>query len=325
MLGAGQLEELLNSLGARQVKINSKGTDIISNCPFQRYKHSDGEDSRPSFGISLSHDHKWHCFACGVKGRGVTNLLASLVKFNSQYKSLLDHYSRLENSIIHNELLAAINEMSMKAIDSIKKAQFSIGWDEEAIEKYKGKIPMYLVYRIGYDLELEKVLQVARMFTLGYDEENKILIIPVRNRDFKIVGIGRRFIEENQYIDIFGWEKGSYLYGEQFFDNSSDSVYIVEGYFDVWRMYALGYENVYAVMGNNITDKQARKIAAFGRNVYIIPDGDEGGQVLLKAAKSKLLPLGVSVFAYTPLQDRDPCHYSAEQLKWYIENSMRLM
>lgn len=325
MIGQNQLQDLLYQLGATQVKLNSKGTDFIANCPFQQFTHSDGIDRNPSFGISLNHGNKWNCFSCNLKGMGVIYLLTRLMKYGAQVQPLINQYSQYENTFLVSELLEAIQRFSEQAKIDIAKTKFSPVWSESVMEQYKGKIPMYVIDRIGQDLPLDVVLNVARLFTLGYDEENKVLIIPVRDRECKIVGIGRRFIEENKYIDVFGWQKGDYLYGEQFFDNEQTNIYIVEGYFDVWRMYALGYSNVYAVMGNKLTERKAHKIAAMCRNTFIIPDGDEGGKNLLVSVREKLLPLGVSVFVSTTLRDKDPCYYTPDQMKIYIDSAIRMM
>lgn len=325
MLGQIHLERLLYQLGARVVKVNAKGTDLLSNCPFEAYTHSDGQDTKPSFGISLGNGHVWNCFSCGKRGRGVLFLLKRLEKFNPQVASLIAEYSELEEMFLANELMDAIQRIAEKYKDSVKNIKFTKVWDESIIEKYKGKIPGYVIDRIGKDVELEEVLNVARLFTLGYDDVNLILIIPIRNSEGVIVGIGRRFLEEGRYMDMFSWNKGDYLYGEQFFDGDNQNVYIVEGYFDVWRMYALGYTNVYGVMHSGITDRQANKIAAFGRNVYLLPDPDEAGKKLIEVAKVKFKSLGVPVFVGKRMLYQDPSYCSKEELEKYINSCIRLI
>jgi DNA primase len=167
------------------------------------------------------------------------------------------------------------------------------------------------------------VLSIARLFNLGYDVESKVLIIPIREQQGSIVSIVRRFLETGHYVNELGWSRGEFLYGEQFFNVECPNVYIVEGYFDVWRLYALGYTNVYAIMGNKISDRQAAKIAAFGRNTFVIPDKDKGGEELVVSARTKLIRLGVPLFTNQPLQS-DPCYYTKEELEKFIQGSFRL-
>lgn len=322
MIGQNQLQDLLYQLGATKVKLNSKGTDLLANCPLQRFTHSDGIDKNPSFGISLNYGNKYNCFSCGLKGQGIISLLTKVLKYDPQIQPLINQYSQYENTFLVSELLEAVQRFSDQTKADLAKTKFSI-WDETAIEQFKGKIPMYVIDRIGAGVELEEVLNVARLFTLGYDDTNCVLIIPIRDKNYRIVGISRRYLEKGQYMDVFGWQKGEYLYGEQFFDSDNPNVYIVEGYFDVWRLYALGYTNVYAVMGNKITERQSHKIAALCRNTYIFPDGDLAGQNLFKSAKEKLIPLGVSIFVSVPLAGKDPCHYSLEQVKEYFRTAIR--
>jgi hypothetical protein len=102
-----ELKDLLYKLGAKVVKLDSRGYNVMSNCPFQKWLHSDGVDSKPSFGISVDSSHRYNCFACNIKGVGIYSLLSKLTRFDPQVKALLDEYNVSQNNVYRNEILAA--------------------------------------------------------------------------------------------------------------------------------------------------------------------------------------------------------------------------
>jgi hypothetical protein len=104
-----ELRDLLYKIGAKTVKIDSRGYNLMSNCPFEKWLHSDGQDSKPSFGISIYGGHRYNCFACSMKGIGIYSLLKKLTRFNPNVKPILDEFSANESDIFRNELMAALD------------------------------------------------------------------------------------------------------------------------------------------------------------------------------------------------------------------------
>ena len=58
---------------------------------------------------------------------------------------------------------------------------------------------------------------------------------------------------------------------------NENRVYIVEGNFDVMRLYSLGITNIVAPCGTALTDQQIDLLAKYSHNVTLIYDGDVAG------------------------------------------------
>jgi len=77
-------------------------------------------------------------------------------------------------------------------------------------------------------------------------------------------------------------------------DNNLDYVILVEGASDKLRLESLGYKNVMCVFGNKISDYHVKLLQKFEQKigkklrVFLFPDADEGGDILITFANQKL-------------------------------------
>lgn len=111
------------------------------------------------------------------------------------------------------------------------------------------------------------------------------LIIPIRDAAGRPVGFSGRALQGQnpKYIntrssDVF--TKGDLLFGYDAARRAAQStgrLVLVEGYADAMRLWAVGVEEVVAVMGTSLSAAQIKSITRAARAVMIVPDGDNPG------------------------------------------------
>ena len=62
---------------------------------------------------------------------------------------------------------------------------------------------------------------------------------------------------------------------------SNDTVFVVEGYFDVLTLHQAGFKNTVGLLGTELSAEQMRVLENLARNAILIFDGDPGGQAAL--------------------------------------------
>jgi 5S rRNA maturation endonuclease (ribonuclease M5)/ribosomal protein L40E len=84
------------------------------------------------------------------------------------------------------------------------------------------------------------------------------------------------------------------LWGFDELDENLDYVIPVEGAMDRLRLIELGYKNVLCLFGNKISEYQVKLLQKFEQKisrklrVFLFPDADEGGDILIEYANSKI-------------------------------------
>jgi len=119
--------------------------------------------------------------------------------------------------------------------------------------------------------------------------EHHPLIMPYRDVYGKIIGLmGRTLLSEDERkkSDIAKYKnttfkKGNNLFG--LFESKkniieNDSVFIVEGQFDVIKAHEIGLKNVVALGSANMTMQQFTLISRYTRNIKLLLDNDDAGE-----------------------------------------------
>ncbi|MDC3005276.1 toprim domain-containing protein, partial [Candidatus Pelagibacter sp.] len=181
-------------------------------------------------------------------------------------------------------------------INTIKK--FQLGYLDYNTTLYK-----------EFEIEFgEKILKDTGLFY--YDEKKKIfvdrfrnrLIFPINNISNNPIAIGGRIIENKDYLAKYinspetpFFKKGSNLYNLNLArsrSNSSEFVYVVEGYMDVIGMCKNEIENVVANLGTALTEKQILTLNQFFNHIVICFDSDKSGYAAaLRAAENSIINL----------------------------------
>ena len=196
-------------------------------------------DIHPSF--SIHENGLWLCFSCGRKGN-------------------LETLSCYLNVVFPHEFLVDMAELQRKlkpkeVMDlDLKTRLYQETYDHKYLEER------------GISLE------TAKIFSTGYDRLAECVVFPIFESN-KPIAIIKRSIHTKKY-KIFG-EKSKSFFGQQFL-NEDKPIIIVEGPIDCMKAYELGYENVVAVAGRMISEKQIHTITKYPK-VILAFDNDEAG------------------------------------------------
>ncbi|MDR2353080.1 MAG: toprim domain-containing protein [Deltaproteobacteria bacterium] len=105
------------------------------------------------------------------------------------------------------------------------------------------------------------------------------------------------------------YKKGNLLYGYSSarpYLKPMESVFVVEGYFDVITLVAKGFKNVVAAMGTALTQTQVNLLKGDVREIFLLFDGDEAGREAAKKALPKLLNAEIEGKVITLPPNEDP-------------------
>lgn len=211
---------------------------IRMECPF-RENHPDGS-GRMSF-FATPDINGYHCFSCNAHGN-LVRLLTTRFKVN------------------YFEAMSMVRLTEYKP--EKKEFDLDVMWD-------MGNPPKEFLDR-GYSREC------LRHFRVGTTDDGAILIPYYRsfNSPTELIGYQERWYSPHRRVrNSKGFEKKSYLYN---LDDSCESVVLVEGQSDVWRVWQHGY-NACALMGADMSGEQVKMLSRFN-TVYLALDNDEAGR-----------------------------------------------
>jgi len=126
------------------------------------------------------------------------------------------------------------------------------------------------------------------------------LMVPIQNISGGVVGFGGRILDPNSNAPKYMnspetplYTKGDILFGlhhSRMAIAKSESVVLVEGYFDLISLFQEGIENVVAVSGTALTDQHSRILARYAKTAYLVFDGDAAGKKATRRSLEMLLP-----------------------------------
>jgi DNA primase len=70
-----------------------------------------------------------------------------------------------------------------------------------------------------------------------------------------------------------------------------DTLILVEGFFDTFKIHQAGHSNVAALMGSKLSDRQTDLIATHFNQVILMLDADEAGKAATAKAATTLSPM----------------------------------
>lgn len=226
-------------------------SDIFFHCCFHE------NDKTPSLSINIENG-LYRCFSCGKTGNFFT--LVRHLKGDEYY---YEHYGT-------------------KADFSFKPKTFEMDEnyrkevDESVLLKYR-QLHSWVLNRFDNDAELLK------SFEIGYDSNREAITLPIRDIDGKLYNVEFRHLKgqtKSSYLYDFN-KKGKVLFNLHKVKNES-KVYLVEGIFDAIRMTQLGYPNVLALMGTELTPERISILNNYFSTLYLAFDSDLAGKKISK-------------------------------------------
>ncbi|UOD34806.1 DNA primase [Deferribacteraceae bacterium V6Fe1] len=276
------------------VELKKSGKNYMGLCPFHHEK-------TPSFSVSEDKG-LFHCFGCGASGNSIGFIMKiHNFDFVEALEFLGEKYGievRKEEVKGKKEFLS-INEFIVK---EAKKALFS-SKNKVALDYLLGRnfnTDTIDEFDIGYIPEDFNINYLLKNFSKNelFDSGNFFskqgalklrfegrLIIPIKNESGKVVGFSGRSLDGTmpKYVnspESKFFKKRELLYNlnlaKQHIKEKNQSI-IVEGFFDVIRLYKHGFKNVVSPMGTSFTKEQTAILKRFSDEGVIIFDGDDAG------------------------------------------------
>ena len=342
---------------SQYVTLKRKGTTYFGLCPFHREK-------TPSFAVSET-KQVFHCFGCH-KGGTVIQFVQNVENISfKEALEILAEKARIELPKVQDtyfdakqekkkEMAYKINEMAskyfMKSLIDVNDRNNKIA--QEYVKKRKLNKQMIIDFKLGYSkmglvkylvsngVKEEDIIAVG----LAYKRDNNVVVDRFINRlmftlkDVKgrVIGFTGRKLDDNldvaKYINTnenIVYSKGNNLYGIDIAKNySRDEMIIVEGNMDAISLHQRDIRNVVASMGTALTEKQARLILRYTKNVKIAYDSDAAGEEATIRGLDILNKLGADVRVVKYEGAKDPDEYiikfGKESFLKQVKNSISL-
>ena len=331
------------------LRLKKRGKNYLALCPFHTEK-------TPSFNVSPD-KQIFHCFGCGKGGNLFTFLMEhekmsfiEAVKYLASKSSITiveDNKSDYQKDItdkinfanqtaveyfqkvLHSSKYKSILEKYLKTTrqitpEAIEHFQLGLAGEEwDGLIKFANKrdITIDTLDKAGLVLYSEKGKNY-------FDRFRQRLMIPIMNLSGRPIAFGGRTLKKGEpakYInspETTMYNKSNVLYGLNLardFIRESNSVYIVEGYFDVISLWQIGIKNVAASSGTAFTPQQARLLARFAETAYLFFDSDSAGRAAALRSVDSLYDAGMEVKIILPLDNEDPDtiakKYGAEKIE----------
>ncbi len=285
------------------IELKKKGKNFFGLCPFH------GEKT-PSF--SVNQDKQiFKCFGCGAGG-GVINFIMEIdsLQFIDAVEKLGTMYNiKIETNRIDSrtknlkEQLIEINQIStnyycneLENNQTIKNYLYKRNFNDEMIKLFQlgfsNKSSSKLLPLLQSKNFSSESMKKSGLFIDGkngyFERFMARLIFPIVNQNGDIIAFAGRDLSNKdntaKYINstetpIYNKSKTFYgLYLAKEYIRKEKFIIIVEGYFDLIRLYQNNIRNVIAISGTSFTDMHASIIKQYSKNIFIAFDGDSAGR-----------------------------------------------
>lgn len=312
------LLDLRNSLSQNGIymlhTIKPVGNNIMVSCP----SHKNGQEKKPSCGISLTDTYKGdrkipagtaHCFTCDY-----TATITEFISLCFGYKDgglfgnkwIKANYNVATSRTRHVNLNFNVRTSNKKHYDTI---------DDNLLEPYR--------YTVDYMYKRGLTDDVIEQFDIGYDEEQDAITIPVPDLKGDIKWVQRRLINHKQYIIPQGINKTDFLLGASEVikqHKEKDPVYIVESPFNMLTLWSMNYPAIclFGTGGGNQYE-MLRKLPIRHYIIALDPDeaGRKGSRKLLKELNTHKI---LSKLNYTDSRDINELQDEVKNLKINLIN-----
>ena len=271
----------LHLLNAREVRHDSEWLRCC--CPLEKWRHQEGVDRTPSFGIRISEDKPsaYFCFSCGCHG-SLMKLVPSLWFLTGEYptelaafivaKEFLQEEYELEMVKVHPDRLQAPREVVAVPEEVLANLPFTQRGDE---------VFEYLMLERRLSLQSLYDFQI-RVYRSPWGSFGAVF--PIIDGEGKTVDLYVRTIKGKSFFRLNAELTGSSVeyhaphlcFGNHLLDRNQKTTAIGEAPLDVMRLYSLSKGNVLATCG------PPRKAQMY--NLWVPPpivlafDDDEAGK-----------------------------------------------
>lgn len=185
------------------------------------------------------------------------------------------------------------------------------------------KKSQFAIDYLRYDRQL--TADTINFFKLGYAPPQPLynviyhdrIMIPVKDILGDYVAFTSRTLidEPSKYMNSFEtseYQKGRILYGfsDAFpYIQESQTIFLVEGQFDLMTLWQNGVRNVVAGSGTGFTPIHARLLSRYAHTIYLAFDGDSAGKTASARVEKYLKETGLMVMKNILPDGHDPDSY----------------
>ncbi len=341
MSQVNQIKEAINIIDVigERLQLKLSGSNYKALCPFHHEKS-------PSFFVS-EQLQRYKCFGCGASGDVIEFLeqyegmtFVEVLEYLADRAGIkLDNYSYSAADETRKRLLEIMNlaaqyyhylltkhQVGKKALDFAKQRGisnssiklFKLGY---SLDSWEGLID-YLHKKKNYSIsDIHKAgLTVQNKSNRYYDRFRNRLMFPLKDHRGRIIGFSGRVLDQNaksaKYIntpETMVYHKAELLYGysELFREiKKKKQVIVVEGEIDVVTSSQMDVNNIVAIKGSALTQKQAKLLDRAVDKIILCLDNDSAGETATRRAleviSSTNLTIGVIDLSKHPLKPKDP-------------------
>jgi len=271
------IKEILEHYGLL-VSMRQRKDELIGLCPFHK-------ESNPSFRVSLT-KNAYRCFGCKAKG--------NILNFVQQKESV-----ELREAGFLIAQWFGLDKNTPPTIKTDSSPQEKEGGSGEPMAKEEN-VPLKFALKLDpahpYIKERGLERETVDNFGLGYCTRGLLkgrIAIPIHNQAGEIVAYAGRWpgnppAGEDKYKLPPGFKKQKVLFNlhRVVKETREGKIIVVEGFFDCFHVWQLGYKNVVALMGSVLSPDQEDMLASQAKIVFLMLDQDEAG----KKAVQEILP-----------------------------------
>lgn len=304
------MEDILQHYGLFE-KFRRSKNEVIGLCPFH-------EETAGSFHASLT-KNVFHCFGCQSKGN-ILDFVASMegvevrqAAFMIQEWFQVSSGDRSKSAIRPPEIQAGVSGTQDEASGENPPLNFRL-------QNLNPNHP-YLAER---SLEPETI----EYFGLGYCSRGLMrgrVVIPIHNERGELVAYSGRYPGEPRegrpkYLLPSGFRKSHVVFNLNRAGGSAkeNGLVVVEGFFDVFRVWQAGFHQVVAIMGSSLSERQGDLVAASvgpQGKVTLFLDQDDAGRTCMKQCLDELSPRVFVKALELPNEVAQPDRLTTEQIR----------
>jgi len=278
---------------------SQSGKEATIYCPFHKNTHS------PAFYINLK-TGLWQCFNPSCDKRG---------NFRQLYKHITGKAFGGERHIDPKYLQYQLDQALLdKKEEELSLDSISIDFDTDQIN-----LLTPLVER-GLTVDTLKYLEI------GFSSIKERIVIPVRDYQYKVVGlIGRAVYEwqDPRYLYNKGFKRADVLFNIQNAKHFDECI-VVEGSLDCAKVVQAGFKNCVATLGAKVSEKQSVMLRKYFDKIIVFSDNDDAGRSMCDAIIKSCDGKDVSIMK-VPEGLKDPGEMSEHEIKTTYENKYYIL
>jgi DNA primase len=304
---------------------------LIGPCPVH------GGDSPTAFHADLK-KNIWHCFTGCKQGGNVLDLVALKENISIRAAALKLQELFLQPGISNPALPAEKKPNGSRADVEGHSNAGDHSQADNPPNSPPGNHPLELTINLSPDHpyllnERRLTLATIKRFGLGYCHQGTQkgrIAIPIHDERGQLVAyVGRRIKNSKKdqtdparpkYKFPKGFKKHFVLYNLHQAKEEvirTGHIILVEGFFDVFRLYEAGYLNAVALMGTSMSPEQEALVLSSASRATIFFDGDDAGRDCAEECLWRLVP-GIFVRIVELNEGEEPDNLSQERLKMLL-------